>query len=367
MRPAEERLSSPRHPPTPATWRGVPLRHLVLLAALALPASLAGQPPRWEKLPSLPDPEGFAGCFAGVSGGALLVAGGTRFPGKKPWEGGEKAWYDTVFVLEKPDGTWRRAGRLPRALGYGVSVTLDDGVLCIGGASATRHHADCFLLRWHDGRLTTTKMPSLPRACAYLAGAKAGSVVYVAGGIEAPDSTSCLKTFWSLDLAKKDATWQERKPWPGPARILAVPAAHEETFFLLSGADLSAGKDGRPVRTYLRDAYSYDPDRGWRELPDLPRPVVAAASPAPVLAGRLLVVSGDDGRNVHFEPRDKHPGFPRGVLSYDLRDSSWKSLGECPLSRATVPAVPWRGRVVIPGGETRPGVRSPEVWGLTLP
>jgi N-acetylneuraminic acid mutarotase len=342
------------------------MRRLILIVALALPASLSGQEPRWDKLPSLPDREGFAGSFAGVSGGALLVAGGANFPGRKPWEGGQKEWYDTVFVLDKPDGTWRRAGRLPRALAYGVSVTTEEGILCIGGAGATEHHADCFLLRWYDGRLSITKMPSLPKACAYLSGAQVGSVVQVAGGIEKPDSTSCLKTFWSLDLAKKDASWQALKPWPGPARMLAVPGSSGGTFFLLSGTDLSAGKDGRPVRTYLRDAYSYHPDSGWRKLADLPRPAVAAPSPAPVLAGQLLVISGDDGRNVHFEPRDEHPGFPRGILAYDLR-GSWKSLADSPLSRATVPAVSWRGRIVIPGGETRPGVRSPEVWGLTLP
>ena len=58
----------------------------------------------WERLPSLPDREGFAGLFAGVSGGALLVAGGANFPDAKPWEGGKKVWYDTVFV---------RSGRSP--------------------------------------------------------------------------------------------------------------------------------------------------------------------------------------------------------------------------------------------------------------
>src|SRR4051794_14537917 len=68
----------------------------LVLASVSLNA-LAGE---WKQLPSLPDAEGFAGSFAGVSNGALLVAGGTNFPGKKPWEGGAKVWYDTVYVLE---------------------------------------------------------------------------------------------------------------------------------------------------------------------------------------------------------------------------------------------------------------------------
>src|SRR5437899_785783 len=38
---------------------------------------------RWGKLPPLPDPEGFAAPFAGVSGGALIVAGGANIPGDR--------------------------------------------------------------------------------------------------------------------------------------------------------------------------------------------------------------------------------------------------------------------------------------------
>ena len=44
-------------------------------------------------------------AVAGVSGGALLVAGGANFPDKKPWQGGTKVWYDTVFVLDEPGTT----------------------------------------------------------------------------------------------------------------------------------------------------------------------------------------------------------------------------------------------------------------------
>ncbi|HPA19370.1 MAG TPA: hypothetical protein PLU30_16605 [Verrucomicrobiae bacterium] len=36
----------------------------------------AAAPLAWKPLPSVPEPKGFAGSFAGVSGCALLVAGG---------------------------------------------------------------------------------------------------------------------------------------------------------------------------------------------------------------------------------------------------------------------------------------------------
>src|SRR5437899_3010494 len=100
---------------------------LVLMMIVAASPALGGE---WARLPPLPDKEGFAGAFAGASGGAMLVAGGANFPDKKPWEGGAKIWYDAVFVLDRPDGEWKVAGRLPRRLGYGVSVTHRDSVVC---------------------------------------------------------------------------------------------------------------------------------------------------------------------------------------------------------------------------------------------
>jgi hypothetical protein len=65
---------------------------------------------------------------------------------------------------------------------------------------------------------------------------------------------------------------------------------------------------------------------------------------------------------VNFEPKDKHPGFPRDVLAYDWKQDVWSRAGELPFSLVTTPAVEWRGKIVIPGGEARPGKRSPEVW-----
>jgi hypothetical protein len=54
-----------------------------------------------------------------IIGGAimLLVAGGAKFPDKKPWDGGKKIWYDTIFMLNRPDGEtekWMEASELPQ-------------------------------------------------------------------------------------------------------------------------------------------------------------------------------------------------------------------------------------------------------------
>lgn len=97
----------------------------------------------------IPDPSGYAGAFARVGGRALLMTGGSNFPRDRgPWDGDVKRWSDQMWALEEPGGEWRRAGRLPRPIGYGVALTLADGLLCVGGADAERHHDDVFLLAY---------------------------------------------------------------------------------------------------------------------------------------------------------------------------------------------------------------------------
>lgn len=333
----------------------------------------------WAQLPSLPDREGFAAMFAGVSGDALIAAGGANFPDQKPWEGGQKVWYDSVFVLEKPTGKWRLAGKLPRPLGYGVSVSFRDGpgicdfdgVVCVGGSDADRHYAEAFIIewagppRWQLGPTVLIKpLPPLPHPVANACGALLGNTLYVAGGIEKPDSTSALRTFHALDLGARPPKWRELPPWPGPPRMLATAAAMDGSFYLASGTDLSPGPDGKPVRTYLRDAYRFTPGKGWKRIADLPRAAVAAPSPAPVVSkSRFLVMSGDDASQLNATPTE-HQGFPRTILAYDSVKDTWQNLGEVPAPRVTVPTAFWQGQWVVISGEQRPGVRSPEVWSL---
>lgn len=338
----------------------------ILLACLL---SAPAESPFWKPLPPIPDPEGFAAPFAGVAGGALVVAGGANIPGDKWTEPFAKVWHDRIFVLDSPDGEWKPAGRLPSPLAYGVSVTTGEGLLCLGGSDSRQHHASCFRLRRNGSGVTMEPLPPLPRPCANACGARLGRMVYVAGGLEKPDATTALHTFWALDPEAGEPAWTELEPWPGPERMLGVAAAHEGSFYLFSGARLQAGANGKAVREYLRDAWRFTPGRkpAWERLTDLPRPAVAAPSPAPLIDSRLAILSGDDGANVHFSPVRDHPGFPRDVLLFDPSSGTWTLRESLALSRATVPTVIWKGALVVPNGEVRPRVRTPGVFRFQPP
>lgn len=341
--------------------------HRLIITLLCLVTAAFGKN-AWHELPPLPDAHGFAGPFAGVTGGSLIVAGGANFPEAPPWDGGRKTWHPQVFVLERPDGVWQQAGMLPGPLGYGVSVTTREGVLCIGGSDSERHHPECFLLTWEAGILKFQPYPPLPLPLAEMTGALLGRTVHVIGGIREPGAAAAEKLHLILDLDALDQGWKQ-ETFPGPPRILAVSAVRGEALFVMSGASLAADAAGNPVRTYLRDAWRYRPAAGWDDIAEMPRPAVAAPSPAPASgASHFLVIGGDDGSRVGFQPPSAHPGFPRSILAYDILTRTWAEQGEMPAewsAPVTTPTVLWQGRVVIPSGEIRPATRTPKILAMT--
>jgi N-acetylneuraminic acid mutarotase len=326
----------------------------------------AADPPmpafEWMPLPLLPDREGFAGPFAGIAGGNLIVAGGANFPEKRPWEGGTKVWYDSLFLLDQPNGQWRAGPRLPHAAAYGVSLTIPNGILCLGGGDAERHFNDVLLLRSNGATLTIDDWPALPEPRAFGCGALLDGKIYLFGGIDRPDATSAQKTLWRLDLSDAARRWEVLAPCPGTGRILATAAALDGAFYVCGGAGLHQGTDGKPVRDWLNDAWRYRPDQGWERIADLPRVSVAAPSPAsPLGPTSFAILGGDDGSQIDVPPT-VHRGFPRTILVYEVSANRWSERGKVPFSLVTTAAVEWQGQVIIPGGETRPGIRSTEVW-----
>lgn len=121
--------------------------------------------PLFENVSEIPGSEGLAGVFAGVHNNVLLVAGGTAFPEGKPWKGGEKYFSDAVLVYERSaDGMnlLNASSKLPVALGEGASVSLPQGVLCIGGQSPDGLSNRVFLLGWNGTSMDISEYPELP-------------------------------------------------------------------------------------------------------------------------------------------------------------------------------------------------------------
>jgi solute:Na+ symporter, SSS family len=313
----------------------------------------------WSELPAFPQPVG--GAFAGVSDGALVVAGGAHFP-TPLFEGGSKQWVSAVYALRPEGGRWQQIGDLPAPRAYGAAVTLDEGVLLIGGGDPETHTRQVTLLSLDGDALQLEEWPPLPEPNAFHGAARLGDSIYVAGGRAAPDAPRARQAFWRLDLSDRAAGWKEMPSWDGPARLLPVVAAQDGRVIVCSGAELVANADGAGQRRYLRDTHLFYPDRGWEPGAALPHPVVAAPA-AELGSSHVLVFGGDDGSLADRvqELADNHPGFSRTVLAYHTITDAWAPLAEMPATPVTTNAVSWQGGIVIPTGEHRPGHRTASV------
>jgi solute:Na+ symporter, SSS family len=330
-----------------------------------------------RQLHQLPQSVGVAGPFCGLVDDQLVVAGGANFPLAMPWEGGEKVWHDDLYLLDSPTGNWKVGPRLPQALGYGVSITIPQGMLLIGGSNATKHFANVYLLEKKQTDFRFRELAPLPTPLANTSGALIANQVIVVGGAGEPGEQSASNRVFSLDLGSDknrnlDGQWTELEPLPGPGRLLVGIAALGDQLYVFGGAAI-VEVDGKPRRLYLKNGFRrairVDGRRksSWQPMADLPFPLVATPTPSPAIGpNHFLVCGGDDGRHVGFEPVSDHPGFNGTCWVYHSVTNTWAESGRLEAPAVTTQIVPWYGDFVIPSGEVRPGVRTAAVTSLSL-
>lgn len=317
---------------------------------------------KWEALAPLPDAEGFAGAYAGVHGGALVVAGGANFPEKPLWEGGAKRWTDRVFVLDAPDAVWKEEKPLPKPLGYGATVSLPEGIMLIGGSNADGAQSDCYLLTVNNGALSCKPLAPLPKPLTGHAAVLLHGLVYVCGGSFAPGEQDAQNLLWVYDPAS-DA-WRDGSPLPARGRFLHQMAVVGDSLYVLGGIGLKPGENGRQERDMLTEAWRYNEATGWSPLAALPRFCAAAPTPAPVFGDKIYLLGGDDATVRGYTPQT-HPGFHSASLCYTPASDAWEEAGPVAAARAVLPCTVWNNMAIIVNGEQRPGKRSNEVWSIS--
>jgi len=337
----------------------------------------------WDRLPDLPDREGFAGVFSGVvkEGDAayLVVAGGANFPDGRPWEDGKKIYYDDIYVLSLKDGgEWKKsAAKLPQPLGYGMSASLDDGSCWfLGGKNDSGCLSESYKLKIENGAVIVVRALSLPVPLAEgLAEVVDGTLIVGSG----TDGDETIRGFYSL---KKDESEWESLGWPEGARgrMYAVGGVRGGTFYLFGGRDNADSEEEKEDQIlgldFLKDCWELNVASGtWKRLADLPEGRSAAPSQAvPAGASSLLMLGGVtvDFLREQIAARPEingqgmaHPGFLGSILSYNTVTDRWANAGSFPMEGSfapvTTPVVFWDGKVILPTGEIKPGVRSPQV------
>jgi solute:Na+ symporter, SSS family len=373
------------------------LRILFIFLFAALPIKAQNASIRWSEGPPLAKPEwGVGGAFVGTHGDAIILAGGTLYPEALPWKGGTKTFKSTIHVLIRNSvGEWQwipDAGELPSARGYGATISLPDGVLCIGGCDATQVFSECVLLRYdpETKKVTSKPWPALDTPLMMATGALVGTTAYVVGGqisqAAAPGTHSK-----QLDLTQMENKaafkWQPAPSWDGPGRALAAATSQNDA----TGPCLwmFSGRTQTPDGTYeaLTDAWKFKPStQTWTKLPDIklkgeaPRAAVGAASLA--YASHVLLLGGDDGtltkiseilsrrgartpheqdawRKFHESLLDNHPGYTSDVLALDTVSEQWGLATSAPSPLpVTNPVALWKNHLIFLSGEDKPGRRA---------
>jgi N-acetylneuraminate epimerase len=331
---------------------------------------------------------GVAGPVAGVHHNVLLVAGGANFPAGMPWLGGKKKYYNEGFVFRKDETdslVFMKAFQLPSSLGYAATCSTPEGVIAAGGENEAGLHKDVLLLQWNAAAQTIVvkNLPVLPFTVTNASLAYHRNKLYLAGGERTADVSDELLV---LDLSDTASGWKSLPSLPRPvshAVMVIQSNGKEDCLYLLGGRKRNAGG----LSDLYASAYQFDLKRGaWTEKRSLPYAMSAGTGVA-TGSNFILLFGGDTGETFHktegliaaigkeTEEGKKqqlaeektavqatHPGFCRQVLLYDAKKNRWSPSGCIPFAApVTTTAVEWNGKVFIPSGEIKAGVRTPEI------
>ncbi len=326
---------------------------------------------------------GFAGMVAGLHDNKLLLAGGANFPDAMPWNGGKKKYSNELYVYAKKGNRFvlQQKSKLPFSIAYAASCTTPKGILFAGGENENGLSKRVYLLKVNQSMVTTTALPDLPFAITNAAVTTIGNKIYLAGGETA---TAASNQFLVLDLNDTIKGWQQLTPLPQQVSH-TVLLSIATTIYFIGGRK----KNSNGISDLYSSVFEFNIQTNqWTEKQPLPYALSAGAGA--VYQNKLLLFGGDKGATFHrteeliaainnskdanekqrlTEEKAKlqtaHPGFSKEVLSYDIAKDTWQAVGDIPCATpVTTTVVQWNDCFIIPSGEIKAGVRSPNILSI---
>jgi cyclically-permuted mutarotase family protein len=351
----------------------------------------------WKSSPPIPPRSGMAlqyglaGPLSGADGNYLLVAGGANFESGMPWRGGPKTYHDEIFLLkDHADGSlsWEISKtKLSSPIAYSACVTTGNGFVSIGGENENGPVSNVTHYTFSDGNIRIVPLPDLPEGVSSPGATQLGNQIFVAGGLNKNGATNA---FYSLSLSHSESGWEVLPALPvklSHAVVASQNSGNGRAIFVIGGRN-KAGE----LTSFLSSVFRYSATEGqWTKVSDIViNGQVAGLSAGTGLAegnDRILLFGGDRGvlfnqterLNLQIEAATNavrkdsllqikeaflahHPGFSNQVLSYNITTGKWSEIGTLPFEPpVTTVALTWKGKIVIPSGEIRPGVRSDRV------
>lgn len=325
---------------------------------------------------------GTAGILAGKSNGFIIVGGGANFPKESALKGGKKVLYPDIYVLKPENGKLTQVSHttLDYEIGYGNSITSDEGIYYIGGSSNEKEADNIILITANDkGEISKKHIGNLPFTLADGISVKHGKFIYT--GLRKQNGTATNK-FYKFDIETGKTT--QLADIPGEAtRNQAVAQALGDNIYIFSGGDKIAYTDG----------YKYDiKNNSWSKIADVKigdeEISLLGANSVKLDEEKMLVIGGfnkkiydiavdklgslkdkelADFREAYFGADPFEFNWNKQILIYDSKINQWTSIGKIPFN------APCGAGLVIEGnniysinGEIKPGTRTNQIYSGTF-
>ena len=336
---------------------------------------------------------GVSGAFVGVSGHTVIIAGGSDFPDLKPWEGGHKKYYDTVYTLALHDGEYVcevSDARLPVPLAGGCAASDGRTVYCFGGRNDEVASDKVYAISLDGGEVNVSEISTLPDGFV-----PASAVYYKEGGIFVHGTAYGQNAMYRYSIPS--GKWHAG---PGcPDRTISEGCSfvyqhngREDALYLIGGRGVDS--DG----LYMSSAiWEYLPVHGkWNRKTGIvidgrPSPLMYSSA-VPYGSAHIIVAGGDDGvefqkryaleamleQKMPSEMRDglereladastHHAGFCNKIFTYHTVTDTWTEIGEADVAIpvGTIPVLV-NGKILMPSGEIHPGIRTGDILEITV-
>lgn len=296
----------------------------------------------WEKLPSLPEPNG--GFVCGSHGDRIVIIGGTN------WEGGKKNWLRTLHEFDPGTLRWEKIKDLQEGpYAYGTALQHGSRMAFIGGSNGEN---PLRIFAGVDGIKTVMSRDlDLPRSVVLSAGGWVRDRVVMVGGTDdAANLAGVSKTTVLFDPASPGGAISRCPDYPGRPFAVAASAVVGDELFVFGGMNYNEA-DQAPVNSKEAHAFSVQHNT-WRTLKSLPVP--ARGLSAVTLDERHLYLAG---------------GFSEAFTSkawiYDAKADSYSAAKPLPYA-AMVGLVVHKGFVYCLGGEDKMKSRTDKFYRVSI-
>ena len=339
--------------------------------------------------------KGVSASFAGLIDERLIVAGGCNFPDTAAAEGGKKVFYKDILLLDVRK--WRKIGELPRDLAYGVSISLPDGLLMMGGRNTDFFSSAVYRLKMDktSESLTIDSLLPLPVTADNFGGAVLNDVIYVAGGNQ--DGKPSAEV-WSLEL-KNPVVWKKCPKIPSRPLVQPVVTAAAGNIYVMGGFDVA----GDSLMAEVSQAvWMYAPGTAkWTKVADYQTDInqyslsggaavalsddliltlggvnktvfeealnrnAYLAKFQPILSDTLTTRLKEEAGNYMFHPEEWYKFNPT-IKAFDTKNNTWSSLGQFQQTALAGSTVVANDKVIyVVNGEIKPGIRTPKIWKIS--